>query len=397
MLSKRKFGIHHHRSAVSVLPVFVLLAGLLVGGPVLAECQPGQMQEANMAYQSAVEFLNSQQWDQAIIRLQSIVQVCPEHVEANRGLGTAFAGKGDFETAAKHFSSVIQLRGTAVEAGDYANLARTYAQLKMYKEARGEYMKAALLAPDDCGVLFNLGVIHGAVGFHTLSVDAFEHAMDVCPELQDRILPLLAKAATKAADQQRQNGNSDQATHYQGLANKYGSQAGGSTTYQLATQKFNERNYAEAVELLQQMIAKTPDHSGAHLTLARAQTQLGNKAAAIDAYHSYMVLKPNDTNNFGAMLGVMVEAGQCAQAKSEAAVAAARFEPMGREAMAPIWYAWGTALECTGEYDTARGKFEQCAASGHPKFAEAAGVQVERMDGLKARAEAERKKAAQGG
>jgi tetratricopeptide (TPR) repeat protein len=373
------------------------LIGLLACGPALAECQPGQLQEANLAYQSAVEFLESQQWDQAIARLQSIVQVCPEHIEANRGLGTAFAGKLDFETAARYYTTVIQLRTGDVEAGDFANLAKTYAQLKKYKEARAEYMKAELLAPDDCGVLFNLGVIHSAAGFHTQSVEVFEHALDVCPRLTDKIMPILAKSSTKAAEQQRQNGNNDQAVYFQGLAAKYGAQAGGSTTYQLATQKFDERKYAEAVELLNQMIAKSPEHSGSLLTLARAQNQLGNKSAAVDAYRRYLVLKPHDTNNFGAMLRVMVEAGQCAEAKTEAATAAQRFEAMGREAMAPIWYEWGSALECTGEYDGARVKFEQCAGSGHPKLAGAAGVQVQRMDSLKARAEAERKKAAQGG
>ena len=63
------------------------LALVLGGGAALAECQPGQLQEANLAYQSAKEFLDAQSWDQALARLQSIVGVCPEHVEATRGIG----------------------------------------------------------------------------------------------------------------------------------------------------------------------------------------------------------------------------------------------------------------------------------------------------------------------
>ncbi|MFH2053965.1 MAG: tetratricopeptide repeat protein [bacterium] len=385
------------RCSSQVVLVTLTILTFAVAGPALAECMPGQMQEANLAYQSAVEFLNAQQWDQAIARMQSIVQVCPEHVEANRGLGTAYAGKGDFETAATHFQTVIELRGEDVEAGDFGNLGKTYAKLKMYKEARAEYMKAALLAPDDCNLLFNLGVLHSAAGYHTLSVDVFEHALDVCPQIEQNIMPQLAKAATKAEEQQRKAGNNSQAQHYHALAVKYGSQAGGSTTYQLAVQKFNERNYPEVVNILTQLLAQTPDHTGALLTMARAQDQLGNKSAAIEAYQRYVALKPNDSNNLGEMLRVMVESGQCAQAKAEAAVAAQRFESQGRENMAPIWYHWGTALECSGEYDAAKGKFEQCASSGNLRYAGPARTMIQRMDDLTAQAEYQRKKAAQGG
>ena len=148
---------HPVRHALGVL---VFLAGLLSAGAAAAECQPGQMQEANLAYQSAVEFLNQQAWDQAIARLQSIVSVCPEHVEANRGLGTASLGKEDFPAAVDWFGKVIAIRAGDVEAGDYANLAKAYAKQKKYKEARAEYMKAEILAPDDCGVLFNLALLH---------------------------------------------------------------------------------------------------------------------------------------------------------------------------------------------------------------------------------------------
>jgi len=60
-------------------------------------------------------------------------------------------------------------------------------------------------------------------------------------------------------------------------------------------------------------------------------------------------------------------------------------------------YSWGLALECTGEYDAARDKFQQCASSGHARYASYGARQVDRMEGLKAREDAAKKKAAQGG
>ncbi|MEN8005643.1 MAG: tetratricopeptide repeat protein [Candidatus Krumholzibacteriota bacterium] len=391
MLSTR-----NNRSILQTIVLAIVLAGMFASPAVLAECQPGQMQEANLAFQSAQEFLVNRQWDQAIARLQSIVQVCPEHVDATRGIGTAMMGKGMFAESVPYFQQVIELRGDYVQAGDYANLGKAFAKQKMYTEARGEYMKAQQLAPDDCGVLYNLGAMHNAAKFYSQSVEVLEHALDACPEISEPVLKLLTKSAEKAAAQQKANGNNDRAQYFTGLAQKYGGQAGGSTTYDMVKQKMKQKDYQGAVTLLDQMLAKDPNHTGGLLTLARAQDQLKNRSASIDAYKKYLAIKSNDENATAAMLQVMVENGQCSLAKTEAASAARAFEGKGREALAPIMYSWGLALECTGEYDAARDKFQQCAASGHARYAPYGARQVERMEGLKAVEEAEKKKAAQG-
>jgi tetratricopeptide (TPR) repeat protein len=355
------------------------------------------MAEANKAYQQANEFLVAKDWDQAIAGMQSALQICPEHVDATRGVGTAMMGQGKFSEAVPYFQRVIELRGENVEAGDHDNLGKAYAKLKRYKESLAEYKKAAEIAPDDCGVLFNLGQMQFASKAYTQSVETLEHALDVCPQYSEHILPQLSNSATKASDQQKANGNNDRAEYYAGLAQKYGGQAGGSTTYDMVRQKMNQKDYQGAVTLLNQMLEKDPDHTGGLLTLARAQDQLKNRPASIAAYQKYLALKPNDENAAGAMLQVMVEDGQCSRAQSEASAQARNFEAKGREALAPIMYSWGLALECTGDYDAAQAKFQQCASSGHARYASYGARQVERMEGLKAVEEAERKKAAQGG
>lgn len=384
-------------TSVALRAALFSLLVLSIPGLVAAECLPGQMQEANLAYQSASQFLQQQQWDQAIARLQSIVSVCPEHVDATRGLGTAYAAKGDYATAAERYTTVIELRGDEVEAGDYANLAKALAKQKLYKEARAEYMKAEMLAPDDCGVLFNLGVMHYASGFYTQSVDVLEHSLDACPQIREHALKQLTKSATKAAEQQQRAGNNTKATYYTDLASQYGGQAGGSTTYDMVKQKMRSQDYNGAIGLLEQMLARNPDQPNAWLTLARAQDAAGQKTASVTSFRRYLALKPDDTTEIGAMLQVMVEAGQCTPASSEAQAAYTKHAAMGRRALAPILYSWGLALECTGDYESAKGKFAQCAASGHDKFASSASQQVERMDGFLAMEEAERKKARQGG
>ena len=388
-----------NRSCRRALGAVVLLAGLLAAGAASAECLPGQMQEANLAYQSAAEFLNQQAWDQAIARLQSIVTVCPEHVEATRGLGTAHMGKGDFAAAADWFGKVVALRGDAVEAGDYANLAKAYAKQKKYKEARAEFMKAEMLAPEDCGVLFNLAVLHTAAGYHTQAVDVFEHllALDDCSRAHEAALTQIASAASKASAQQKKAGNSARAAYYAELANQYGGQAGGSTTMDIVRKKMSERDYTGAIPLLQDMLAKNPEQPNATLTLARAQDAVGQDAASIETYRRYLELKPNDTTEWGTMLQVMVESGQAAAAKSAAADAYREHQSKGRQAVAPILYSWGLALEATEEYELAKAKFEEAAQSGHPKYAGPSRTQVQRMGELLQLQAAQRKKAAQQG
>ncbi len=379
------------------LGVAIVLIGIITASVAVAECQQGQMQEAERAYQSAKGFLVKKEWDPAIAEMQSALQICPEHIEATRGIGTAMMGKGQFAEAIPYFQRVIELRGENVEAGDHANLGKTYAKLKQFKEARAEYMKAEKIAPDDCGVLYNLGVLHNATKSFTQSVEILEHALETCPQISEHVLKQLTKSAKEAAAQQKAAGNNDRAAYYTDLVQKYGGQAGGSTTYALATQKMKQKDYQGAVTLLNQMLAQEPNDTKSLLTLARAQDQLKNRSASIAAYQKYLALNPNDENTTAAMLQVMVENEQCSLAKSEAASAARRFEAKGREALAPIMYSWGLALECTGEYDTARDKFQRCASSGHARYASYGARQVERMEGLKAREEAERKKAAQGG
>lgn len=380
----------------TIFALLVLLGSLLPASSALAVCQPGQMQEANLAYQSAAQFLAAQQWDQAISRLNSIVKVCPEHVDATRGLGTAFAGKGDYVQAIGWFNKVVALRASEVQAGDYAHLGKSYAKLKKYKEARAEYMKAQRLEPDDCGVLFNLGVMHYASKYNSQSVEVLQHALEVCPQYRDNILKQLSVSATAAAKQQTQNGNNEKAAYFTNLMNQYGGQAGGSTTYDMVKKKMSAKQYNEAIVLLNQMLAKKPDQPGATLTLARAYDGAGDKAGSIAAYNKYFQLKPNDAKTYGTYLQVMVEAGQCSSAATKAAAGSKKYASQGRSALAGIHYSWGLALECQEDYEGAKVQFQKAATSGNSKYSAPAKTQVGRMEDFMKMTDAQRKKAAQG-
>jgi len=354
--------------------------GLAVSGPAaaVAECSPGQMAEAQLQFQSAQQLLTTQQWDQAISQMKSIVDFCPDYFPAYRGLGVAYTNTGQLDLAAQAYQDVIDVRGNDVEATDFASLAKVLTMQKQYKEARAEYMKAEKLEPDNCAVLINLGILHNASGYHTQAVETLEHGLEVCPQYQQNILPQLSDAAQKAYEQQKRIGNNEKATLYLRKFEQYSGESGGSTAYDQIKEAMKSRDYEKTIRLCNQLLEKEPAHTGALLTLARAQDAVGNKSASVAAYQRYLAEKPEDLSETAAMIIVMSEAGQCAKARSTAADAAQRFASKGQKELGKIQFAWGKALFCAEEYAAARDHFAQAAASGDPAWTGAA------RDGIKA-------------
>ncbi|MFO7655181.1 MAG: tetratricopeptide repeat protein [Candidatus Krumholzibacteriia bacterium] len=372
--------LHSITPSRRVVFAVLLACGLAGAGVAHAECSPGQFQEAALAYNNVQPLLQAQNWEQAIPRLQSVVEICPEYAPALRGLGDAYLGNGQPEFAVRAYEQLIKVRGEEVEAPDYAGLAKAYATQKKYPEARAEYIRAQKLAPDDCGVLFNLGVLHMASGYYTQAVETLEHAEETCPQHRDSLLPQLVKACNLAADQQRNSGNSAQAQHYATLAGQYGGASSGSSLYNEGVSLMRQQKYGEAAQVFQKVVAESPAHANAWLSLARAQDAAGQESAAVESFRKYLELKPENLTEVASLVFLLAENGRCAEAQTTAAEAAVRHAGMGARALAPVHYAWGKALECSQQYQTARSKFAQAASSGDSELAARARQEMTRMD-----------------
>ncbi len=351
-----------HRLMLAVA-VVVLLSGIA-----LAQCSEGQMAEAQLQFQGAQSLLQAQQWAQAVPQLQSIVEFCPEYFPALRGLGMAYEKMQDYDNAVAAYSKVIGVMGSESEASDYANLAKVYTRQKKYKEARAEYRKAQARDPENCAVLANLGVLHNVSGYPTMAVDTLEDALASCPDLSANILPKLAQACTKAAEQQRKIGNSANAEKYALKAQEYGGSAGGTTAYQQIQQKMSSGDYQGTVDLCDQLLAKDPTYANAWLTKARAADQLNQKATSIEAYGKYLELRPENVSETAAMIIVMAEHGQCDGAVAKAREATQKFAGLGKKALGKIQFAYGKALFCAKDYAGAKARFQQAAGSGDPHW-----------------------------
>jgi tetratricopeptide (TPR) repeat protein len=359
---------------VTYLPASLVLLGVVLLGvqPALAQCTPGQMEEARLQFAGAQILLDSQQWQEAIPQLQSIVDFCPEFFPALRGLGRAYQQTEQFELAAQAYGRVVEVRGSEADAFDYANLAQVLTRQRKFREARAEYLKARARDPHNCTVLVNLGILHNASDYPLQAVETLEDALVHCAELTDRILPRLAEAAQKAAEQQRQIGNQERAAFYAAKASEYGGSAGGVTAYRQIQESMARGDFAGTIERCRQLLANEPQHAGAWLTKARAADALGRKADSIEAYRKYLELRPDDIDETASQIIVMVEADQCADAITVARAAVQRFAGVGSLALGKINFAYGKALFCAEDYAAARAQFQRAVQSGDATWASAA-------------------------
>lgn len=387
---------------IAGLGLYLLMSTVAVLGTAIsvrsatAECTPGQMQEADLAYSSAYQFITARAWDQAVPRLVSTLEMCPEHVNSLRALARAYREVGRWEDAKATYEQLLEVAPEATQAGDYAGLGVVLTKLQDYTQARAQYVKASALAPEDCSILFNLGVLHMAVQDYRRAVEALERTLLLCESVKDRVIPKLADACEKAAAKEDKIGNADKAKMYRDKRAQYAGQTSSSEGYDLVKQFMRERKFAEAVPLLQGMLKSAPDRVAYLLSLARCQDALGRKSEAISAYERYLTVEPDDEKSTAVLIRTYSEAGNCQQGIALARTAKARFEPKGRAYLAAIYYSWGMALECSKNYADAREMFRQCLNCNHSEWNEPARQQIQRQQDLIEFEEAKRRQAEQG-
>lgn len=383
------------KSLVTPLVWALVLLGLAGVGH--TRCTPAQMEEARLQFSNAQPLIDSQQWTEVIAQMNSVVGFCPEFFPAWRGLGRAYQQTAQLELAAKAYEKVIEVRAEEAEAFDFANLAQILTRQKKYREARAEYLKAKIRDPQNCAVLVNLSILHTASGYPMQAVETLEDALIFCPQNTSQIMPHLAEAANKAADQQRQIGNVERADYFARKAAEYGGSAGGATAYQQIQASMQRQDFAGAIELCQRLVAGEPDHANAWLTLARAADALGRKTQSAEAYEKYLELRPDNVDETASMIIVLAEAEQCESAVDAARSAIRRFTGLGSRALGKIHFAYGKALFCASDYAGARAQFQRAVQSGDDVWARAAREGVAACDQQLQHDAAQRQRAAQQG
>jgi len=411
--------------ALAMLGLATVLVLVVPAGPARAACSPTQQQEADLAYATASEFLANSRWLAAIPSLESALSICPEHETTLQALARVYREAGDvlkaradsldaagaatvggslreragscYGKSRDGYARLLALKGQGATADDYSGQALTLVRLKDYAGARAAFLKARLLSPDDCNVLTNLALLHYAVQDFRNSVSTYEEALSNCPDQADKIYPRLADACKKAADKETKIGNATEAKAFNDKYQEYAKESGGGTTFTLAVSKMRNKQYSEAVMLFQQILAEMPTKKAARLNLARCYLALGQHEQAAGEYRTYLQADPNDERVTAELVESLTALKRCTEAQTLAQEAITRFMSKGIQHLGRLYYAWGDALECTGDYAAAKERFRLAGTANDPQLSGLWQRKMERQDQLIVIEQKKREQRQQGG
>jgi len=123
--------------------------------------------------------LNAGRIDEAIARLESVVERRPEFFEARYNLGAAYARRGQTAEAIEQYRAALEVRPEDSRAR--RDLAAACFERGLYGEAVAQYQRLVEQQPGDVNALNDLGIAAMEAGRLDEAVDAFEAALRLAP------------------------------------------------------------------------------------------------------------------------------------------------------------------------------------------------------------------------
>ena len=154
-----------------------------------------QVTERNfVAHDSFAEYLLKRgRFTQACAHFQSAVEIFPEDMPAQEGLGLCAQARGNSKEAIERYENVLRLAAEPnLRATAFANLGSIYRGLGDYKNAKENFESALHLNPDLPIALVGTGLLAQRGWNYSLAAKQFAHAMNVEPTSVGYLL--LAKA-----------------------------------------------------------------------------------------------------------------------------------------------------------------------------------------------------------
>jgi tetratricopeptide (TPR) repeat protein len=164
------------------IPPKLTLAGLAVGGLMLAGCST-QAPISHRATENYAEgVLAYQQQDTALAKekLGAATRESPDLIKARTLLGDLFRADGDYRAALDEYETVVKLDPNSPTA--FFKLGLAYQFLQRFLEARNAYERSLVLNPDDADAQMNLGLVHLALGELPQSMEHARRAVELAPK-----------------------------------------------------------------------------------------------------------------------------------------------------------------------------------------------------------------------
>ena len=129
--------------------------------------------------QAVALFLSGQQ-EEAMKRLEELVEEFPNHADANSNLAAIAVGLKRWQLAETHARLAIQLNERNSDA--WNNLGVSLEETGRVAEAGSAYERALAIRPDDWRAHFNVGILLRKTGRHADAAQSFRRVLDLSPQ-----------------------------------------------------------------------------------------------------------------------------------------------------------------------------------------------------------------------
>ncbi len=331
---------------------------------------------AELAYQSAQQFLTAGNYDEAISHFRTATSLKPGYLEAWSDLGNTLTKVKDFPGGIAAYEKALALAPD--NNALISSIAYSYLHLENWDKAEEYYTK--LVERDSLSYEgnVNLGFIFQKKNEVDRAIATYEKALTLQPNNATTMGTLAGLYDKK--------GNEDKKMEYLKMAivaapenYKYKTQLG--SIY------MKKKDYANALPVFQDLVKNYPNEPAYHQNLGLVLSQIPDRKAEAPAeLEKALELKGEDPYILGILALVYNELGQ--YQKTIAAVKRGLDIKQGQEPM--LYYQWGVALSKLEQFDDASVMFEKVVQSRDLQWSDAARKQVDRQVALKKRAEAKK-------
>jgi Flp pilus assembly protein TadD len=120
------------------------------------------------------------QFDEAIDHYRKALEIMPDYVKAHTNLGAALAGRGQFDEAIAHYRKALEI--TPDDATAHNNLGNVLADRGQVEQAIIHYRKALEIKPDDVDAHNNLGRALAGRGQVDEAIAHYRKALEIRPD-----------------------------------------------------------------------------------------------------------------------------------------------------------------------------------------------------------------------
>lgn len=159
--------------------VFKANDGAALAAEYLRKAAEAVPDSAAVRFQLAVAQLEAGRVDEALVQLEAVLKVDPNHAEAHTRMGIALASRGEFARAEPHLADAARLVPTSEPARN--NLGLVMARQGRFEDAIVEYERALRLDPNSVAAHYHLGLALEPLGRVSEAVEHFETVLRLNP------------------------------------------------------------------------------------------------------------------------------------------------------------------------------------------------------------------------